>query len=615
MEKEQKLMALRIAFCVLLLIAAHLFIEPGAVRLYVYILAYVAVGGDVVLHALKNAFRLDFFDEYFLMTIATIGAFCIGEYPEGVAVMLFYQVGEMLSDIAVDRSKESITALMDIRPDYANLDADGNVRKVAPAEVAAGSIIVVKPGERVPIDGVVIDGCSTLDTSALTGESVPREVAEGETVLSGSINLTGLLRVKTSSTYGESTVSKILDLMQNAESGKAKSEKFITRFARYYTPIVVFLALFIAVLPPIFSGQWSEWIYRALVFLVVSCPCALVVSVPLTFFAGIGGASRRGLVIKGSEYVELLAKVRTVVFDKTGTLTKGDFTVTAVHPEIISPDELLELAALAEIYSDHPVSASIRTAVQKDLDKEIVKNARNYAGEGVSAEIDGRSVFAGNEKLMQRVNVPWHQCHKSGTIVHIAVDGKYMGHIVVSDSIKKQSAATVKRLKNYGVSKIVMLTGDHKNVAAEVAKTVGIEEYYAELLPVDKVNILQQLMAKTEAGPTAFAGDGINDAPALKLADIGIAMGAAGSDAAIEAADIVLMNDNPENIADGIKISRKTMAIVKQNITLAIAIKIIIMLLGTIGIANLWLAVFADVGVTLLAVINAVRAGYNSLKK
>ncbi len=609
METEQKILSIRI-IAGLILLATGFFAElQHSVGISCYVTAYVVAGGDIFYKALKNIFRGKIFDENFLMTIATVGAFGIGEYPEAVAVMLFYQIGEMFSDIAVERSKASISSLMDIRPDYANIEQNGNLVKVSPADIAVGSVIVVKPGERIPLDGIIIKGSATLDTSALTGESMPREVKEDDTVISGSVNMTGLLKIKTTGTYGESTVAKILELVENAESGKARSEKFITKFAKYYTPVVVVIAVLLVVLPLLITGEiLLEWIYRALIFLVISCPCALVVSIPLTFFAGIGGASRNGILVKGSEYIELMAKIKTVVFDKTGTLTKGHFSVTAVHPEIIPPEELLELAALAEIYSDHPVSASLRAACDKPLDKSLVTNSMNMAGEGVSAEVDGHKVYAGNEKLMDRIGVKWHKCHKIGTIVHIAVDGKYMGHIVVSDMIKSQSRDAIGLLKKLGIKKTVMLTGDHKNVADDVSRTLGIDEYHAELLPADKVSLVEKLSKSPELTPVAFVGDGINDAPVLKLADVGIAMGAAGSDAAIEAADVVLMNDDPSSVADGIAISRKTMAIVKQNICFAIGIKIAVMLLGALGFANMWAAVFADVGVTLLAVLNALRA-------
>lgn len=531
------------------------------------------------------------------------------ECSEAVPIMMFYQIGELFSDIAVARSKASISALIDIRPDYANIETDGILCKVSPEDVPAGSIIVIKPGEKVPLDGTILSGNSTLDTAALTGESLPREVSKGDAIISGSMNLTGLLRIRTSGTYGESTVAKILDLVQNADTGKAQSEKFITRFARYYTPIVVAVAALLALVPPmIIGGEWILWLNRALIFLVISCPCALVVSIPLTFFAGIGGASRKGILVKGSNYLEMLARIRMVALDKTGTLTRGDFSVTAVHPEMLSEQELIELAALAESYSDHPVSASLRNACAKPLDKARVSNVENIAGEGISATVDNRMVYAGNEKLMQRAGVTSKPCEKSGTIVHIAVDGVYMGHIVVSDSIKPQSADAIARMKAGGVKKTVMLTGDHRCVAAEVAQIVNIDEFHAELLPTDKVKIVEELRKEHPEYTIAFIGDGINDAPVLKLADVGIAMGLAGSDAAMEASDVILMNDNLMAVADGMSVARNTLKIVMQNIIFAIGVKFIMLLLGALGVANMWEAVFADVGVTVLAIANAMRA-------
>ena len=573
------------------------------------IAAYLLIGADIVYKAVRNLRYGRIFDENFLMTIATVGAFIIGEYPEAVAVMMFYQIGELFSDIAVARSKASISALIDIRPDYANIETDGILCKVSPEDVPAGSIIVIKPGEKVPLDGTILSGNSTLDTAALTGESLPREVSKGDAIISGSMNLTGLLRIRTSGTYGESTVAKILDLVQNADTGKAQSDKFITRFARYYTPIVVAVAALLALVPPmIIGGEWILWLNRALIFLVISCPCALVVSIPLTFFAGIGGASRKGILVKGSNYLEMLARIRMVALDKTGTLTRGDFSVTAVHPEMLSEQELIELAALAESYSDHPVSASLRNACAKPLDKARVSNVENIAGEGISATVDNRMVYAGNEKLMQRAGVTSKPCEKSGTIVHIAVDGVYMGHIVVSDSIKPQSADAIARMKAGGVKKTVMLTGDHRCVAAEVAQIVNIDEFHAELLPTDKVKIVEELRKEHPEYTIAFIGDGINDAPVLKLADVGIAMGLAGSDAAMEASDVILMNDNLMAVADGMSVARNTLKIVMQNIFFAIGVKFIMLLLGALGVANMWEAVFADVGVTVLAILNAMRA-------
>ncbi len=609
METEHKIMSIRIIASAVLLGSSYIPSFTVEIHIALCIAAYLLIGADIVYKAVRNLRYGRIFDENFLMTIATVGAFIIGEYPEAVAVMMFYQIGELFSDIAVARSKASISALIDIRPDYANIETDGILCKVSPEDVPAGSIIVIKPGEKVPLDGTILSGNSTLDTAALTGESLPREVSKGDAIISGSMNLTGLLRIRTSGTYGESTVAKILDLVQNADTGKAQSEKFITRFARYYTPIVVAVAALLALVPPmIIGGEWILWLNRALIFLVISCPCALVVSIPLTFFAGIGGASRKGILVKGSNYLEMLARIRMVALDKTGTLTRGDFSVTAVHPEMLSEQELIELAALAESYSDHPVSASLRNACAKPLDKARVSNVENIAGEGISATVDNRMVYAGNEKLMQRAGVTSKPCEKSGTIVHIAVDGVYMGHIVVSDSIKPQSADAIARMKAGGVKKTVMLTGDHRCVAAEVAQIVNIDEFHAELLPTDKVKIVEELRKEHPEYTIAFIGDGINDAPVLKLADVGIAMGLAGSDAAMEASDVILMNDNLMAVADGMSVARNTLKIVMQNIIFAIGVKFIMLLLGALGVANMWEAVFADVGVTVLAIANAMRA-------
>lgn len=609
METEHKIMSIRIIASAVLLGSSYIPSFTVEIHIALCIAAYLLIGADIVYKAVRNLRYGRIFDENFLMTIATVGAFIIGEYPEAVAVMMFYQIGELFSDIAVARSKASISALIDIRPDYANIETDGILCKVSPEDVPAGSIIVIKPGEKVPLDGTILSGNSTLDTAALTGESLPREVSKGDAIISGSMNLTGLLRIRTSGTYGESTVAKILDLVQNADTGKAQSEKFITRFARYYTPIVVAVAALLALVPPmIIGGEWILWLNRALIFLVISCPCALVVSIPLTFFAGIGGASRKGILVKGSNYLEMLARIRMVALDKTGTLTRGDFSVTAVHPEMLSEQELIELAALAESYSDHPVSASLRNACAKPLDKARVSNVENIAGEGISATVDNRMVYAGNEKLMQRAGVTSKPCEKSGTIVHIAVDGVYMGHIVVSDSIKPQSADAIARMKAGGVKKTVMLTGDHRCVAAEVAQIVNIDEFHAELLPTDKVKIVEELRKEHPEYTIAFIGDGINDAPVLKLADVGIAMGLAGSDAAMEASDVILMNDNLMAVADGMSVARNTLKIVMQNIFFAIGVKFIMLLLGALGVANMWEAVFADVGVTVLAIANAMRA-------
>lgn len=608
METEHKILISRIVACLAICGLSFLPALPAWACVATFALAYAVIGADVVYRAVRNLLHGNFFDEHFLMSIATLGAFAIGEYPEAVAVMLFYQVGELFQDIAIVRSRASISSLMDIRPDYANIEEDGELRQVAPDDVPGGSVIIVKPGEKIPLDGVVISGESSVDTSALTGESLPRDVSEGNPVVSGSLNMTGVIRVRTSGEYGESTVARILELVENADTGKAKTEKFMTRFARYYTPAVVAAAVLLAVVPSLVSGgNWTVWLNRALIFLVVSCPCALVVSIPLTFFAGIGGASRRGILIKGSNYLEILARVGTVVFDKTGTLTYGNFSVTAVHPEIISGEMLVELAALAEMYSDHPVAVSLRSAYGGQLDKERVADVKNFAGEGIFAVVDGREVYAGNDRLMSRAGVEAKQCEKPGTIVHLAVDGVYMGHIVVSDSIKPEAADAVSGLRRSGVKKVVMLTGDRQDVAEEVSGALGIDEVYAGLLPADKVSRMEELRS-AGSQKIAFVGDGINDAPVLKLADVGIAMGAAGSDAAIEAADVVLMDDNPLKVAESIRISRRTLRIVIQNIVFAIGIKLAMLLLGALGIAGMWEAVFADVGVTVLAVLNSLRA-------
>lgn len=610
METEHKITLARIAGSIVLLAVAHF--EPGLTetcQIILYAAAYLVIGGDIVWNALKNVVRGEVFDENFLMAVATAGAFATGQYPEAVAVMLFYQIGEMFQDIAVDKSRKSITSLMDIRPDYANLETrDGEFTRVAPDAVPKGSIIVVKPGEKIPLDGVVISGNSSLDTAALTGESLPREAGEGSQVISGSMNMTGLLRVRTSGTYGESTVARILDLVENAENGKAKTEKFITRFAKYYTPAVTGAAVLLAVIPPLVDGQWLLWLHRALIFLVISCPCALVISIPLTFFAGVGGASRRGILIKGSNYLESLARLGTVVFDKTGTLTEGKFSVTAVcasgnHDE----KELLSMAAAAEKYSDHPVATALKTAAESGASE--VTGVENFAGEGLRADVGGHTVYVGNAKLMLRAGVNASEPEKPGTVVHVAVDGEYAGYIIISDSVKPQSAAAVAALKSEGVMKTVMLTGDRKAVAEEVASALGLDEVHSELLPADKVEYVKSMMtALPENKSLAFVGDGINDAPVLKTADVGIAMGAAGSDAAIEAADVVLMDDNPGKVAAAVTLSRRTVRIVHQNIAFALGVKLLFLILAAFGVATMWEAVFADVGVTVIAVLNALRA-------
>lgn len=612
MEKEHKIALARILASGLLLVLSYVTSFTQIVTVALCVAAYIIIGGDIVVKAVRNIFRGEVFDECFLMSVATIGAFAIGEYPEAVAVMLFYQIGELFMDVAVDRSRDSISRLMDIRPDHANVeDADGTLRRVAPEEVPAGTVIVVKPGEKIPLDGTVVSGNSSLDTSALTGESMPREAGDGDSVISGSMNLTGVLKIKTTGTYGESTVAHILSLVENAENGKAHTEKFITRFARYYTPVVVAAAVLLAVVPPLFvGGGWMQWLNRALIFLVISCPCALVVSVPLTFFAGIGGASRRGILFKGSNYIEALARVRTVVFDKTGTLTNGSFTVTGVYPvEGVEEEALVETAALAEIYSDHPVAAALRGACRQKTDKSRVGGAENFAGEGIMAYVDGKPVYAGNDRLMARAGVSFVAPAVVGTVVHVASEGKYLGHVVVSDTVKPQTAEALSGLRRAGVEHTVMLTGDRSDVAESVAHELGIDEVHAGLLPDGKVQLMEDIIRRRRGqGTVAFVGDGINDAPVLKLSDVGIAMGAAGSDAAIEAADVVLMDDNPAKVAQGMSIARRTLSIVKQNIVFAIGVKVAVLLLGAVGLATMWAAVFSDVGVTVLAVLNAMRA-------
>lgn len=610
MEKEQKIMVARIVASGVMLGLVLFMPLSEMVRMCLCLAAYLIIGADVIYEAVESIFHKELFDEHFLMAIATVGALAIGEYPEAVAVMFFYQVGELFSDIAVERSRASISSLMDIRPDYANLeDSTGTVRKVSPSDVLPGSIIMVKPGEKIPIDGVVLSGESALDTAALTGESMPRDVSEGAEVLSGSLNMTGLLRIKTTSSFGESTVSKILDLVENAQTGKAKTEKFITKFARVYTPSVVAGAVLLAVLPPLFiGGDWPIWLHRALIFLVISCPCALVISIPLTFFAGIGGASRKGILVKGSNYMEVLSKVRTMVFDKTGTLTKGQFSVSEISAVDSDEAGLLEKAALAECFSSHPVAVSLRNAYGKPLDESRVSDVKDYSGEGIRATVDGQSIYAGNEKLMRRIGVEPVPVSKIGTVVYVATEGKFLGYIVVSDTLKPTSAEAMRLLKAAGVQKTVMLTGDRADVAKEVAGELALDEYHAGLLPADKVERVKALKDSDGQAVLAFVGDGVNDAPVLKLADIGIAMGGVGSDAAIEAADVVLMDDDPVKIALGIKIAKKTLRIVVQNIVFAIGIKLLFLLLGALGVANMWEAVFADVGVTVIAILNSLRA-------
>lgn len=580
-------------------------------QIALFIISYIIVGGDVVKRAVKNIFKGQVFDENFLMSIATIGAFFIGEYPEGVAVMLFYQVGELFQSYAVGKSRKSIASLMDIRPDYANVKKGDELVKVDPDEVQIGDIIIIKAGEKIPLDGKVIEGSSMIDTSALTGESVPREVEVGSDILSGCININGVITAEVTKEFGESTVSKILDLVENASSKKSNSEQFITKFARYYTPIVVIIAVFLAIIPPLVidGATFSDWIYRALAFLVVSCPCALVISIPLSFFGGIGGASKKGVLVKGSNYLEALAETEIVVFDKTGTLTKGVFNVQEIHPEGVSKEELLELTAHAESYSNHPISLSLKRAYSKEIDNGRISDVEEISGHGVIATVDGKKVMAGNIKLMKMMDIPYFKGELIGTIVHVAVNNKYIGYIVIADEVKEDSAQAIKELKAANIKQTVMLTGDNKSIGSKVAKELGLDKVYAELLPADKVEKLEELFSqKSKKGKLAFVGDGINDAPVLARADIGIAMGGLGSDAAIEAADVVIMTDEPSKIATTMKISKKTLKIAHQNIVFAIGIKIIVLILSAFGITTMWAAIFADVGVTIIAVLNAFRA-------
>ena len=609
MNRKQKRSLWTILIAAALFVVALLLPVEGVWELLAYLIPYGAIAWKVIWKAVKNISRGQIFDENFLMCVASLGAMCAGDYKEAVAVMLFYQVGELFESLAVGKSRRSIAALMDIRPDVAHVERDGALADVDPEEVEIGERIVVQPGERVPLDGEVIEGTSTLDTAALTGESVPREIHPGEDVISGCINLSGVLHVRVNKRFGESTVARILELVENASSNKAKSENFITKFARWYTPAVCLAALLLAVVPSLITGDWGEWVSRALIFLVVSCPCALVISVPLSFFGGIGGASANGILIKGGNFVETLAQVDTVVFDKTGTLTQGNFEVTAIHPEKVPEQELLEIAALAENYSTHPISASLKRAFGLPLDESRISDVEELSGKGVIATVDGRNVAVGNGRLMQYVGVDWHECENSGTIVHVAADGAYMGHIVISDMLKPQSKAAIQALKDCGVKQSVMLTGDRKDVAEAVARELGVDGVYSELLPADKVAQVEKLLATQQKGEKlAFVGDGINDAPVLSRADIGIAMGALGSDAAIEAADVVLMDDNPEKIAMAIRIAKRTLTIVHQNIAFALGVKFIVLILSALGFGNMWIAVFADVGVSVLAILNAMRA-------
>ena len=611
MSKKQKRMLIRVIVSAVLFVVCMLLPLTGWVRLLVFLAPYLIIGWDVLWRAVRNIAHGQVFDENFLMALATVGALAIGEYPEAVFVMLFYQVGELFQSYAVDQSRKSITALMDIRPDYANMEGpDGQLEQVDPEDVAVGDTIIIKAGERIPLDGVVLEGSSTVDTAALTGESLPRQVESGDDVISGCVNLSGLLKVRVTKAFEESTVAKILDLVENSASKKAKAEHFITKFARYYTPIVVLAAVALAILPPLFTSiQWVDSIQRALNFLVVSCPCALVISVPLSFFGGIGGASKDGILVKGGNYLEVLARTEIVVFDKTGTLTRGVFNVTAIHPDHCDQGQLLELAALAECWSDHPISRSLKEAYGREMDSSRVSSVEEVAGRGVKAVVDGHTVCAGNDKLMEDIGVSWHPCHRVGTTVHVASDGVYLGHIVISDEVKPDAKEAVAALKAAGVRKTVMLTGDAQAVGEDVAKQLGLDEVHTQLLPADKVERVEKLLKEVSPkGALAFVGDGINDAPVLSRADIGIAMGGLGSDAAIEAADIVLMDDKPSKIAHAIRIARRTLSIVRQNIVFALAVKLLVLVLSAVGLVSMWAAVFADVGVSVIAILNAMRA-------
>lgn len=617
MTRKQKKILTRIIISFIILAAEMIFFHVnktdfGLWELVAFLVPYGVIGYDIVKKAVVNVIHGQVFDENFLMTVATVGAFATGEYSEGTAVMLFYQIGELFQSYAVNKSRRSISELMDIRPDYANIeDEKGELIQVDPESIKIGDVIVVKPGEKIPLDGIVISGSSTADTSALTGEAVPRDITEGNEVISGCINLTGIIRIKVTKEFGQSTVAKILELVENSASKKSRSENFITKFSRYYTPAVVGAAVLLAVIPPLVSGGgFAEWVHRAMTFLVISCPCALVISIPLSFFCGIGGASKQGVLIKGSNYLEALAKAGIMVFDKTGTLTKGSFEVTSIHPEGMTEEELLELAAHAECYSDHPISHSLKRAWNRDIDKSRISDAKEIAGHGVKALIDGKTVLAGNIKLMNTENIGnAHECHKPGTAVHVAADGAYKGHIIISDCLKEGAKDAVSLLKKNGIDRTVMLTGDEKRVGEQTASELGIDEFRAELLPADKVDCVEELLKNRKENTTlVFTGDGINDAPVLTRADIGIAMGALGSDAAIEAADIVLMDDNPLKIVTALNISRKTLKIVRQNIVFALGVKFAVLILGALGFANMWAAVFADVGVSVIAILNAMRA-------
>lgn len=610
MTSRQKKTLIRIIASAVLAAVICLLPESEWRFLSMFMIPYFIIGYDIIWKAVRNIFHGQIFDENFLMVIATLGAMALGEYMEGCAVMLFYQVGELFQSIAVGKSRKSISSLMDIRPDFANIEKDGEIIQTDPEEIEIGDIIIVRPGEKIPLDGVIVQGETTADTSALTGESVPRSLSEGDDVLSGCINLNGVIRVQVTKEFGESTVSKILDLVENSGSKKAKAENFITKFAKYYTPCVVVGAVLLAAAPSLITGNWAEWIQRALTFLVISCPCALVISVPLSFFGGIGSASKQGVLIKGGNYLETLSKADIVVFDKTGTLTKGVFNVTVIHPKKMTEEQLIELAAYAETYSSHPISRSVREAYNAEINKSRISDVNEISGRGVTAVIDGKKISVGNDKLMEDIGVKWHPCHHTGTTVHIAVENEYAGHIVISDEVKPDSAEAIRTLKNLGIRKTVMLTGDANEVGKQIAESLGLDQYHTELLPDGKVKMVENILEqKTEKGSLIFVGDGINDAPVLTRADIGIAMGNLGSDAAIEAADVVLMDDKPSKIAKAIEISRKTLKIVRQNIIFALSVKAVVLILGALGIANMWLAVFSDVGVSVIAILNAVRTG------
>ena len=616
MNKKQKKMLTRILIAAIMVAALSLVPVQGYLRAVLYMIPYLVIGYDILLKAWKGIRNRQVFDENFLMAVATVGAICLGDFKEGTAVMLFYQIGELFQSYAVGKSRRNISELMDIRPDYANVERNGSLEKVDPDEVEIGSIIVVQPGEKVPIDGIITEGKTTLNTSALTGESLPRDAKEGDEIISGCINMTGVLKIRTTREFGESTVSKILDLVENSSSRKSRSENFISKFARYYTPVVCYSALALAILPPLvrlmFMGldpQWGDWVYRALTFLVISCPCALVISIPLSFFAGIGGASNAGVLVKGSNYMETLAQTRYVVFDKTGTLTKGVFEVCGVHHNVMEDHKILEYAALAECSSSHPISRSLQRAYGKEIDRTRVEDIEEISGNGVTARVDGIPVAVGNSRLMERLGVAFKECHQVGTIVHVAIDGSYAGHILIADVLKPTAKAAVAELKKSGIRETVMLTGDIDRVAQQAAAETGVDRVYSELLPADKVTKVEELLEKKNPREKrAFVGDGINDAPVLSRADIGIAMGALGSDAAIEAADVVLMDDDPLKVVKAVRIAKKCMRIVYQNIYFAIGIKILCLLLGAVGIANMWIAIFADVGVMVIAVLNAIRA-------